>query len=164
MIATAFDPSLGGRDFDRAIMDAMRNDFKQRYRLDAYSQSKAKLRLRAECEKAKKSMSSNVQPIPISLECFMDDKDVSGKMSRSEFEELIKPLLNRIRRTLEHLLKEASRDVRVLRDVRPMLYCREFARGIRFGRDYWRFDTNSCRQTIDSRCFSSRANDHDECR
>ncbi|CAF3039194.1 unnamed protein product [Rotaria sp. Silwood2] len=108
MIATAFDPSLGGRDFDRIIMDEMREDFKKRYKIDSYSTLKAKLRLRAECEKAKKLMSSNVQPIPISLECFIDEKDVSGKISRADFEELAKPLLDRVRNTLANLLKEAG--------------------------------------------------------
>ncbi|UJR26923.1 hypothetical protein I4U23_008232 [Adineta vaga] len=108
MIATAFDLSLGGRDFDRIIMDAIREDFRKRYKIDSYSTVKAKLRLRAECEKAKKSMSSNVQPMPIALESFIDEKDVSGKMSRAEFEELAKPLLDRIRITLINLLKEAK--------------------------------------------------------
>jgi molecular chaperone DnaK (HSP70) len=111
MIATAFDLSLGGRDFDRVIMDAMREDFRKRYKVDAYSTVKARLRLRAECEKAKKSMSSNVQPMPIALESFIDEKDVSGKMSRAEFEELAKPLFDRIRITLTHLLREASKSV-----------------------------------------------------
>ncbi|CAF1014244.1 unnamed protein product [Adineta steineri] len=108
MIATAFDLSLGGRDFDRVIMDAMRDDFRKRFKLDSYSTVKAKLRLRAECEKAKKSMSSNVQPMPIALESFIDEKDVNGKMSRAEFEELAKPLFDRIRTTLTNLLKEAK--------------------------------------------------------
>lgn len=109
MVATSFDPSLGGRDFDNLIMDAMRDDFQKRYKIDSYSTVKAKLRLRAECEKAKKLMSANVQPIPIGLECFIDDKDVNGKMSRADFEEVAKPLLDRIRHTLENLLKEASK-------------------------------------------------------
>jgi len=109
MIATACDPSLGGRDFDRIIMDAMRDDFKKRYKVDSYSTIKAKLRLRFECEKAKKLMSSNAQPIPIALDSFIDDKDVSGKMSRADFESLAKPLFDRIRNTLTNLLKEASK-------------------------------------------------------
>ncbi|CAF3297268.1 unnamed protein product [Rotaria sp. Silwood2] len=108
MVATACDPSLGGRDFDRLITDAMRDDYQKRYKVDAYSTGKAKLRLRAECEKAKKLMASNVQPIPIGLECFINEIDVNGKMSRADFEELAKPILDRIRITLENLLKEAK--------------------------------------------------------
>ena len=90
-------------------MDAMRDDFKNRYKIDAYSTVKSKLRLRAECEKAKKTMSGNTQAIPISLESFVDDKDVSGKISRADFEVLAKPLLDRIRSTLINLLKEARK-------------------------------------------------------
>ena len=108
MFATAFDPSLGGRDFDQLIMDHMRDDYQKRFKVDSYSTVKAKLRLRAECEKAKKLMSSNVQPIPIGLECFIDDKDVNGKLSRAELEELAQPIIDRIRNTLENLLKEAK--------------------------------------------------------
>ncbi|CAF1436313.1 unnamed protein product [Rotaria sp. Silwood1] len=108
MVATSFDPSLGGRDFDRLILDTMRDDYQKRYKVDSYSTSKAKLRLRAECEKAKKLMSSNAQPIPIGLECFINEIDVNGKMSRTDFEELAKPLLDRLRITLENLLKEAK--------------------------------------------------------
>jgi len=109
MVATAFDPSLGGRDFDTLIMDTMRDDYQKRYKIDSYSTAKPKLRLKAECEKAKKLMSSNAQPIPIGLECFIDDKDVNGKLSRADFEEIAKPLFDRIRNTLENLLKEASK-------------------------------------------------------
>lgn len=108
MVATAFDPSLGGRDFDQLIMDTMRDEYQKRFKVDSYSTTKAKLRLRTECEKAKKLMSSNIQPIPIGLECFIDDKDVNGKLSRAELEELAKPILERIRNTLENLLKEAK--------------------------------------------------------
>lgn len=109
MIATTCDPSLGGRDFDRIIMDVIRDDFKKSYKIDSYSTVKSKLRLRAECEKAKKTMSGNTQPIPISLDSFIDDKDVSGKMSRVDFEVLAKPLLDRIKSALTNLLKEARK-------------------------------------------------------
>ncbi|CAF1083675.1 unnamed protein product [Rotaria sordida] len=108
MVATSFDTSLGGRDFDRLIMDTMRDEYQKRYKIDSYSSAKAKLRLKAECEKGKKLMSSNAQPIPIGLECFINEIDVNGKMTRAEFEELAKPLFDRIRITLENLLKEAK--------------------------------------------------------
>lgn len=108
MIATAFDPSLGGRDFDRIIMDTIREDFQKRYKIDSFSSIKSKLRLRNECEKAKKSMSTIAQPIPISIDSFIDDKDVSGKISRNEFETLAKPLFDRIKTILLNLLKESQ--------------------------------------------------------
>ena len=43
---------------------------------------KAHLRLRNECEKMKKLMSANSNEIPMNIECWMDDKDVTGRMKR----------------------------------------------------------------------------------
>jgi molecular chaperone DnaK (HSP70) len=54
-------------------------------------------------------MSGNTQAIPISLDNFVDDKDVSGKICRADFETLAKPLFDRIRNTLINLLKEARK-------------------------------------------------------
>lgn len=108
MLATTFDNNLGGRDFDRVLCDHFQQEFKQKYKIDAYSNVRAKLRLRAECEKLKKLMSSNASPIPLNIECFMNDIDVSGKMKRDEFEKLSESLLARVRKTLTELLSEAK--------------------------------------------------------
>lgn len=108
VLATTFDNNLGGRDFDKVLTDYFQNDFKTRYRLDAYSNARPRLRLRAECEKLKKLMSSIAAPIPLNIECFMNDTDVSGKMKREDFEKLSEPLLARVRKTLQELLQEAS--------------------------------------------------------
>lgn len=108
MVATTFDNNLGGRDFDRVLMDYFQNDFKQRYKVDAYTNIRARLRLRAECEKLKKLMSSNSSQIPLNIECFMNDIDVSGKMKREEFEKLAESLLQRVRSVLGALMKEAK--------------------------------------------------------
>ena len=35
-----------------------------------------------ECEKLKKLMSANNTVIPLNIECFMDDKDVTGRLQR----------------------------------------------------------------------------------
>lgn len=57
-------------------------EFKTKYKLDAKSKIRALLRLYQECEKLKKLMSSNSTDLPLNIECFMNDKDVSGKMNR----------------------------------------------------------------------------------
>ena len=58
------------------------DDFKTRYKLDVRSNLKAYMRLTQECEKLKKLMSANSTTIPLNIECFMNDKDVTGKMDR----------------------------------------------------------------------------------
>ncbi|VDM85625.1 unnamed protein product, partial [Strongylus vulgaris] len=77
-------------------------------RIDAKSSPRAWLRLLDECEKVKKQMSANQTPIPINIECFLNDKDVTGKMQRSEFEELGAPLFEKIRQLLLRLLEETG--------------------------------------------------------
>jgi molecular chaperone DnaK (HSP70) len=108
MLATDFDSNLGGRDFDKVLMDYFQQDFKSKYNLDAYSNIRAKLRLLAECEKVKKIMSTNSSVIPLNIECFLNDKDVSSKIKREDFEALAENLLNRFKNLLANLLKEAS--------------------------------------------------------
>ena len=82
MLAVASDPRLGGRDFDKLIIDHFISAWKTKYKINVHSKPKAYIRLAQECEKLKKLMSANKQKIPINIECFMDDKDVSGHMSR----------------------------------------------------------------------------------
>ena len=43
---------------------------------------KAYLRLEAECEKLKKVMSSNAVEIPMAIDNYIEDKDVTGRMKR----------------------------------------------------------------------------------
>ena len=81
-MSKAFDPMLGGRDFDQRLLKHFAEEFKKKYKIDALSQSRQTLRLTSECEKLRKLMSANATPIPINIECFMDDKDVSGRMKR----------------------------------------------------------------------------------
>jgi molecular chaperone DnaK (HSP70) len=108
VLATVFDNNLGGRDFDKVLMDHFQQEFKAKYKIDAYSNTRARIRLRTECEKMKKLMSSNSSPIPLNIECFMNDIDVSSKLKREDFEKLAESLLDRVRRTLSELLVEAK--------------------------------------------------------
>ncbi len=82
MIATAYDSNLGGRDFDKVLMDHFQQEVKAKYNMDVYSNSRARLRLKAECEKLKKLMSSNSSQIPFNIECLMNDKDFSSRLQR----------------------------------------------------------------------------------
>ncbi|KAJ8297812.1 hypothetical protein KUTeg_024343 [Tegillarca granosa] len=92
VLSVASDPSLGGRDFDKVIRDYFVEEFKKKYKIDASSKPKALVRLTQECEKVKKLMSANSEPIPLNIECFMEDKDVTGKIDRATFEELASKL------------------------------------------------------------------------
>lgn len=82
ILATAFDPELGGKDFDEILVGHFCEDFGKRYKLDVKSKPRALVRLFQECEKLKKLMSANSSDLPLNIECFMNDIDVSGKLNR----------------------------------------------------------------------------------
>uniref|UniRef100_A0A8C0VPM7 Heat shock protein 105 kDa n=1 Tax=Cyanistes caeruleus TaxID=156563 RepID=A0A8C0VPM7_CYACU len=108
VLGTAFDPFLGGRNFDGKLVDYFCAEIKSKYKLDPKTKVRALLRLYQECEKLKKLMSSNSTDIPLNIECFMNDTDVSGKLNRSQFEELCADLLQRIEMPLLSLMEQTQ--------------------------------------------------------
>jgi len=100
ILGSAWDDTLGGSSFDRVIYEKMRTDFIAKYKVDADTNKRAQVKLLEASEKVKKTMSANSIDIPLNLECFMDDKDVSGKINRGDFEELSASLIERIQKTL----------------------------------------------------------------
>uniref|UniRef100_A0AAU0MTJ4 Heat shock protein family A member 4 n=1 Tax=Urechis unicinctus TaxID=6432 RepID=A0AAU0MTJ4_UREUN len=122
VMASTSDSQLGGRDFDRILSNHFAEDFKKRYKVDAMSKPRAYVRLLLECEKLKKLMSANSTEIPLNIECFMDDKDVSGRMKRAQLEELAASQLKRV--------EEQMRGIMDLANLKPVdLYAVEIVGG-----------------------------------
>ncbi|KAI6795954.1 Heat shock protein [Hortaea werneckii] len=107
VVSTAYDRHFGGRNFDKAIMDHFRAEWQEKYKIDIYSNPKARVRAAAAVEKLKKVLSANASA-PISVESIMEDKDVSGFLKRDELEALMKPLLERCTKPLEQALADAK--------------------------------------------------------
>jgi heat shock protein 1/8 len=59
--ATAGDTHLGGEDFDNALLDHFKNEFKRKSKLDISEDARALRRLRSACERAKRTLSSVTQ-------------------------------------------------------------------------------------------------------
>ncbi|KAK0102898.1 adenyl-nucleotide exchange factor sse1 [Cadophora gregata f. sp. sojae] len=105
--STAYDRHFGGRDFDKAIVDHLAAEFKEKYKIDIKSHPKALVRVHAAAEKMKKILSAN-QQAPVNIESLMNDVDVSTMMTREELENLVEPLLKRVQIPLEQALAEAK--------------------------------------------------------
>uniref|UniRef100_A0A8C9Z702 Heat shock protein family A (Hsp70) member 4 like n=1 Tax=Sander lucioperca TaxID=283035 RepID=A0A8C9Z702_SANLU len=112
VLATAFDLYLGGRNFDEALVDYFCEEFKSKYKLNVRENPRALLRLHQECEKLKKLMSANSSDLPLNIECFMNDIDVSGRMNRGQFEDMCAQYLMRVDMPLKAVLEQSklSRD------------------------------------------------------
>lgn len=74
-----------------------------------YYLNRAFLRLLQEVEKIKKQMSANSTKLPLNIECFIDEKDVTGEMQRSLMESLCADLFQRVERTLRNCLQQSSK-------------------------------------------------------
>lgn len=107
-MSVAYDANLGGSDFDRLIAEYFADEFQTRYRINARSNARAYVRLLMESERLKKLMSANTQEIPLNIECFIDEKDVTGKMCREQFEKLSASLLDRAEITMRQVLQSSS--------------------------------------------------------
>lgn len=104
---TAFDRHLGGRNFDRALVEHLQKEFHGKYKIDIFSNPKALTRVYAAAEKLKKVLSAN-QSAPLNIESLMNDIDVRAMITRQEFEAMVEPLLHRINAPLEQALADAK--------------------------------------------------------
>jgi len=105
--STAYDRHFGGRDFDKAVVDHLAAEFKDKYKIDIKSHPKALVLVHAAAEKMKKILSAN-QQAPVNIESLMNDVDVSTMMTREDLEKLVEPLLKRVHVPLEQALAEAK--------------------------------------------------------
>lgn len=105
--STAFDRHFGGRDFNLALVNHFQKEFKAKYKIDITTNPKAMVRVDAAVEKLKKILSAN-QQAPLNIESLMNDIDVTGMITRQEFEALIDPLLSKAVVPMEQALAEAK--------------------------------------------------------
>ncbi|MBW3597279.1 MAG: Hsp70 family protein, partial [Planctomycetes bacterium] len=102
VISTNGDTHLGGDDFDEELINYVAAEFKKDQGIDLRKEPMALQRLQEACEKAKKELSSRPET-DINLPFIAVGSDNSPKhlqmtITRSKFEELIDPLLERCRK------------------------------------------------------------------
>lgn len=111
--STSGDTHLGGSDFDYAVVNWLADDFKKEYNVDLRKDKQALQRLIEASEKAKIEL-SGIPETTISLPFIAMDPASNAplylekKLSRSQFEDIIKPLLDRIKGPVEAALKDAK--------------------------------------------------------
>ena len=111
VISTSGDTHLGGDDFDEALIHYVADEFKKSNGVDLRQDTMALQRLQEACEKAKKELSS-AQTSDINLPFITADasgpKHLQMNISRSKFEELVDPLVERCKTPVQQALKDAK--------------------------------------------------------
>lgn len=108
MIASAWD-QVGGRNIDAALAEYFTQDFLKKYKINAKQNQRAYLRLLTEVEKLKKQMSANSTKLPLNIDCFIDEIDVTSSMSRTDMEELCGDILKRVEAVCTKCLVDSSK-------------------------------------------------------
>lgn len=109
--ATNGDNHLGGDDIDNILVDWLAGDFKKQYGVDLREDKTALQRLVDASEKAKIELSSKTKA-SISLPFITATKDgpkhLNVELTRAKFEQLIAPILERLKQPTLRAMKDAD--------------------------------------------------------
>ncbi len=111
VVSTNGDTHLGGDDFDQMLINHVADQFQKEQGIDLRKDTMALQRLQEACEKAKKELSS-AQSTDINLPFITADangpKHLQIAISRSEFEQMCDPLIERCRGPVLKALEDAK--------------------------------------------------------
>ena len=109
--ATSGDNHLGGDDIDELIIDWLADDFKNKNGIDLRQDNVALQRLKESAEKAKIELSTKTSTqinIPYVTADASGPKHINVEFTRSRFEQLIDPILERLKKPTLAALKDAK--------------------------------------------------------
>ncbi|MFN3654693.1 MAG: molecular chaperone DnaK [Candidatus Nitrosotenuis sp.] len=112
VLSTSGDTQLGGTDMDKVLIDYIVNDFRKTTGIDLTKDSTAMTRIREAAEKAKIELSTVMETdinLPfISYDPTTGPKNLELKLTRAKFEDLIRPIVERCRTSIDNALRDAK--------------------------------------------------------
>jgi molecular chaperone DnaK len=110
-LATDGDVQLGGRDWDQRLVDFVADEFLKAHahdpRFDPRTDPSTAGQLWRECEDAKRALSARKKA---SITCHFRGESLRVEVSREQFQELTRDLLDRTQFTVRQVLREADLD------------------------------------------------------
>ena len=109
--STNGDTYLGGDDFDKALIDYVADEFQKENGIDLRKDPMALQRLKEACEKAKIELSSALETeinLPFITADASGPKHLVMKITRSKFEQLVMPLIERTLEPCRLAMKDAG--------------------------------------------------------
>jgi molecular chaperone DnaK len=112
VLSTSGDTQLGGTDMDKILIDYVVNEFRKTTGIDLTKDSTAMTRIREASEKAKIELSTVMETdinLPfISYDQSAGPKNLELKLTRAKFEELIRPIVEKCRTSVDNALRDAK--------------------------------------------------------
>jgi molecular chaperone DnaK len=111
VLSTSGDTQLGGKDMDKALIDYLVASFKTESGVDISTDKMAINRVREAAEKAKIELSTTLETdinLPFITADANGPKHFQMKITRAKLEELIKPIVDRMRHPVEDALEQSK--------------------------------------------------------
>ena len=111
VLSTSGDTQLGGKDMDTALIDYVVSEFKRETGLDLTADKMAINRVREAVEKAKIELSTTLETdlnLPFISADASGPKHLNLKLTRAKLEELVKPIVARMKHPVEQALTDAK--------------------------------------------------------
>src|SRR6187431_1775344 len=118
--STNGDTHLGGDDIDERLIEWIIDEFKKDQGIDLSNDKMALQRLKEAAEKAKIELSSTMETeinLPFVTADQSGPKHLAMKLTRARFEQLVDPILTRLRGPVETALKDAGVDAKKIDEV-----------------------------------------------
>jgi molecular chaperone DnaK len=118
--STNGDTHLGGDDIDERLMEWITEEFKKDQGIDLSNDKMALQRLKEAAEKAKIELSSAMETeinLPFITADQSGPKHLVMKLTRAKFEQLIDPILQRLKNPVEQAIKDAGIDATKVDEV-----------------------------------------------
>jgi molecular chaperone DnaK len=118
--STNGDTHLGGDDIDERLTEWIIEEFKKDQGIDLSSDKMALQRLKEASEKAKIELSSTMETeinLPFVTADQSGPKHLAMKLTRAKFEQLIDPILVRLKGPVQQAIKDAGLDAKKINEV-----------------------------------------------
>ena len=112
VVSVTAERFCGAREFDYLIAQKLADDFEKKFGCNPMEAPKTKIRLVDTITKVRKSLTVNKE-ITISVESLMDGEDLVYNLSRDEFEEIIKPVVEKFENLCKKALEKATKEANI---------------------------------------------------
>lgn len=116
VLSEASDRFCGGRDMDEVLIRHFAAEFEAKYKVDPLASKKGIIKMEDAVGKTKKMLSSNAES-NIGVECLVDDYDLSGRVTREEFETMCAPLMVRVEAVIDKAVSQSGLPVETIQFV-----------------------------------------------
>jgi molecular chaperone DnaK len=111
VVSTSGDTQLGGKDMDSALINYITSTFKNENGVDITGDKMAMNRVREAAEKAKIELSTTMETdlnLPFITADASGPKHLTMKLTRAKLEDLVKPIIDKLRHPLEQAIADAK--------------------------------------------------------